>query len=223
MGLAKLLGLDLCPRLKRLNDRKLFLPKRVSLPARLEGLATGRISLKAIKKYWDEVVRIAASVETGEITAMTALAWFGSAASSDPVYRAGVALGELVQSLYLCDYFVSEEFRRVINRMLVHGEAVHQLQRAIYLGSFSKPRGQREEELIAMSGSLTLMTNLCLAWTTSKIQSVLQSASYSNDTNWLKAVSPTHFRNINLKGTFAFPVDRYHDRLFGGEARVAQA
>ena len=223
MGLAKLLGLDLCPRLKRLNDRKLFLPKRVSLPAGLEGLATGRISLKAIKKYWDDVVRIAASVETGEITAMTALAWFGSAASSDPVYRAGVALGELVQSLYLCDYFVSEEFRRVINRMLVHGEAVHQLQRAIYLGSFSKPRGQREEELIAMSGSLTLMTNLCLAWTTSKIQSVLQSASYSNDTNWLKAVSPAHFRNINLKGTFAFPVDRYHDRLFGGEARVAQA
>ena len=97
---------------------------------------------------------------------MTALAWFGSAAATDSVYRAGVALGELVQSLHLCDYFTSEAFRRVIHRMLVHGEAVHQLQRAIYLGSFSKPRGQREEELIAMSGSLTLMTNLCLAWTT---------------------------------------------------------
>ena len=128
-----------------------------------------------------------------------------------------------MQSLYLCDYFVSEEFRRVINRMLVHGEAVHQLQRAIYLGSFSKPRGQREEELIAMSGSLTLMTNLCLAWTTSKIQSALQSASLGSDTAWLKAVSPAHFRNINLKGTFAFSVNQYRDRLFGGGATVAQA
>ena len=223
MGLAKLLGLDLCPRLKRLNDRKLFVPKRVTLPAGLEGLATGRISLKAIKKYWDELIRIVASVETGEITAMTALAWFGSAAATDPVYRAGVALGELVQSLYLCDYFTSEAFRRVIHRMLVHGEAVHQLQRAIYLGSFSKPRGQRDEELIAMSGSLTLMTNLCLAWTTSKIQSVLQTSSFGNDTTWLKAVSPAHFRHINLKGTFAFPVDHYRERLFGEEAIVAQA
>ena len=107
--------------------------------------------------------------------------------------------------------------------MLVHGEAVHQLQRAIYLGSFSKPRGQRDEELIAMSGSLTLMTNLCLVWTTSKIQSVLQTSSFGNDTTWLKAVSPAHFRHINLKGTFAFPVDHYRERLFGEEAIVAQA
>ena len=80
------------------------------------------------------------------------------------------------------------------------------------MGSFSKPRGQREEELIAMSGSLTLMTNLCLAWTTSKIQSVMQTSSFGNDTTWLKAVSPAHFRNINLKGTFAFPVDQYRER-----------
>ena len=64
-----------------------------------------------------------------------------------------------------------------------------------------------------MSGSLTLMTNLCLAWTTSKIQSVMQTSSFGNDTTWLKAVSPAHFRNINLKGTFAFPVDQYRERL----------
>ena len=63
-----------------------------------------------------------------------------------------------------------------------------------------------------MSGSLTLMTNLCLAWTTSKIQSVMQTSSFGNDTTWLKAVSPAHFRNINLKGTFAFPVDQYRER-----------
>ena len=64
-----------------------------------------------------------------------------------------------------------------------------------------------------MSRSLTLMTNLCLAWTTSKIQSVLQTSSFGNNITWLKAVSPAHFRNINLKGTFAFPVDQYRERL----------
>lgn len=59
--------------------------------------------------------------------------------------------------------------------------------------------------------------------TTSKIQSVMQTSSFGNDTTWLKAVSPAHFRNINLKGTFAFPVDHYRERLFGEEAIVAQA
>jgi TnpA family transposase len=109
------------------------------------------VSLPLIRQHWDELVRIAASIETGHTTATIALARFGSAAAGDPVYRAGVALGRLLRSLYLCDYFTREAFRRTIHRILVHGEAVHQLQRAIYMGAFSKPRGQRHEELIALS------------------------------------------------------------------------
>ena len=56
--------------------------------------------------------------------------------------------------------------------------APQQLQRAIYQGSFSKPRGRREVEQIAMSGSLTLMTNLCLAWTATGDQTKFCPANF---------------------------------------------
>jgi TnpA family transposase len=225
MGMAKLLGFDLCPRLARLAERRLFVPKGMQVPDVLADVVEVKISIQQIKKYWDELVRIAASIETGQTTATVALARFGSSSSDNPVYRAGIHLGKLVRSLYLCDYFTSEPFRRTINRILVHGEAVHQLQRAIYMGAFSKPRGQREEELFAISGSLTLMTNLCLAWTASEMQEALTSPGPkpwgSSDREWLTHVSPAHFRNINFRGTFSFPVEQYRDRVLEGARRAA--
>ncbi len=227
MGLAKVLGFDLCPRLKRLSDRQLHVPRGFHVPTELLAVVALDVSTRSIKKQWDDYVRIAASVETGQTSAVIALARYGSAAANDPVYRAGVHLGRLILSLYLCDYFTNEEFRRIINRILVHGEAVHQLQRAIQMGSFSKPRGQRHEELVAMSGSLSLLTNLCLAWTTSKIQEVLdtwpRARCEGEGGQWLQAVSPAHFQNINFRGTFRFPVERYRDRVLGRERGAAMA
>jgi TnpA family transposase len=216
MAIAKMLGFDLCPRLKRLSERKLYLSRGIAVPAALSSIVDFDVSERLIKTHWDDLVRIAASVKSGQTNAMIALARYGAASVGDPVCRAGMALGRLLRSTYLCDYFISEPYRRLINRILVHGESVHQLQRAIYRGTFSKPRGQREPELIALSGSLTLVTNLCLAWTTTRIQTVLDSKPdwlRQSGTEWLKGVSPGHFHHINFNGTFSFPFESYRERL----------
>jgi len=163
MATSKLLGFGLCPRLAKLAERKLYVPKSAKVPQSLDDMVVTSVSLQSIVAEWDNLVRLAASIETGHTSATVALARYGSASSDSPTYRAGVHLGRLIRSIYLCDYITSEELRRVINRILVHGESVHTLQRAIYAGSFSKPRGRHESELYAASGSLTLMTNLCLA------------------------------------------------------------
>jgi len=219
MGIAKLLGFALCPRLARLAERKLYLPSNFKVvPESLADIVVPSISLAQIRKEWDGLVRLAASVDAGYTTATIALARFGTAASDSPLYRAGVHLGRLIRSLYLCDYFLSEDLRRTVNRILVHGEAVHTLQRAINAGTFSKPRGQHEDELYAVSGSLTLLTNLCLAWTTNKMQERLIGDGTldeaDEDLDWLANVSPAHFSNINFRGTFSFAVQQYREWLF---------
>lgn len=226
MGTAKLLGFALCPRLARLAERKLYLPSNMKkVPESLREIVVSSISLRHIRADWDNLVRIAASIETGHTTATLALARFGSASSDSSIYRAGVHLGRLVRSLYLCDYFLSEDLRRTINRILVYGESVHTLQRAIYAGTFSKPRGQREDEQYAISGSLTLLTNLCLAWTANKMQEQIigdgSLADAEDDLGWLQNVSPAHFSNINFRGTFSFPISKYQEWLLSDEKRSA--
>ncbi len=228
MAIAKLLGFALCPRLARLAERRLYLPSNMkNVPESLQGVVIPNISLRQIRAEWDNLVRLTASIETGHTTATVALARFGSASSDSPIYRAGVHLGRLIRSIYLCDYFLSEDLRRTINRILVHGEAVHTLQRAINAGTFSKPRGQHEDELYAVSGSLTLLTNLCLAWTASKMQEHVigdgSLADAGDDLNWLQNVSPAHFSNINFRGTFSFPINEYREWLLAGARGVASA
>ncbi len=227
MGLAKFLRLDLCPRLARLPERRLCVPRSCRVPDALKNVVERTVSIPTIHKGYDGLVRVAASIDSGEVDAPVVLSRFGSAAHDDPTYKAGRHVGRLLRTIFLCDYFTSEPFRRMINRILVHGEAVHQLQRAIYQGSFSKPRGRREEEQFAMSGTLSLMSNLCLAWTArhinDQLSDVLRDPKRSKELAWLSEVSPARFRNINLRGVFSFLVDAYRDLLIETTRRRLEA
>jgi TnpA family transposase len=226
MTLAKFLGLSLCPRLASVGDRRLYVPSGMkNIDEVLTDVVRPAVSLKLIKQEWDNLVRVAASVETGHTTAIIALARFGSAASDNPTYRAGVHLGRLLRTNYLCEYLRNEELRRLVHRILVHGEALHFLARQIYAGTFSKPRGQNIDELHATSGALTLMLNLCLAWTANKMQEhLLGDRAYlrQDEVDWLSETSPAHHANINFRGIFSFPLRQYARQLFDARSIAAQ-
>jgi TnpA family transposase len=227
MATAKLLGFDLCPRLKNLRGRKLFVPGGMAVPKVLEPVIDRDVSMRAIRRGWDELIRVAASIETGTVSAVLALERFGSAAQGDKTHRAGTHLGRLVRTVYLCDYFSNPVFRRELHRILNHGESVHALERAIYVGRVSPARGRRPEEWVAISGALTLLTNLVLAWNTHRAQSILddwgRTKAKQVPGDILAHVSPAHFGNMNFRGTFRFPLERYRDRLLGSAGRSRMA
>jgi len=223
MAIAKLLGFDLCPRLKNLRERKLYVPAGISVPSVLEPVIDHDVSMRAIRSGWDDLIRVAASIETGTISAVLALERFGSAAQGDRTHRGGVHLGRLIRTVYLCDYFSNPVFRRELHRILNHGESVHALERAIYVGRVSPARGRRPDEWVAISGALTLLTNLVMAWNTNRAQTIIDewASKRSNQVSpeILSHVSPAHFGNVNFRGTFRFAVERYRDRVLGPEGR----
>ena len=116
-GFAKALSLDLCPRLRKLKYQKLFVPKGVEVPDTLKPIVGPTVSLNAVKRDWDGFVRLAASVHFGWCSATMALRRYGSAARGEPLYGAGVALGKLVLTSYLCDFLSQPDFRREVLRI----------------------------------------------------------------------------------------------------------
>jgi hypothetical protein len=95
MAIAKLLNLDLCPRLYSLRDRHLHLPRRFEVPAAIVGIVQHDVSLEPIREGWDDLLRLAATIDEGWRSATDVLERFGSAARGDRIYRAGHALGQL--------------------------------------------------------------------------------------------------------------------------------
>ena len=122
------------------------------------------------------MLRLGASVKHGWYPATEALDRFGSAAAGDPVYNAGDALGKLLRTLYLCDYLGNPVFRVEILDLLNQGEAVHSLQRAIHNGMITAKHGRTTEELGAISGALTLLANIVMAWNTHRLQAMIDRA-----------------------------------------------
>ncbi len=216
MAVAKLLGFDLCPRLRDLAERKLYLPVRFTVPENIERITLQRVSLKAIRAGWDDLMRVIASVRIGKIGADLALRLLSSAAKGDPAYKAADHLGRLLRSNFLCDYACIEDFRREIRTLLSRGESVHQLQRVVYAGKVPTDRGRRRDEMTAISGSHALLTNIVLAWNTRHMNDVverLRKDRITIDDSWLRRMGPAHFSHINFRGTFRFGIDRYADAL----------
>lgn len=216
MAVSKLLGFDLCPGLRNLAERKLYLPRGFAVSEGLAPAVAYDVSLKAIRDGWDELLRLVASIQSGRVSAVVALQRFGSAAQGDPVHRAGDQLGKLLRTLFLCDYFSNVAFRRELHTLLNRGESVHQLQRAIYTGRVAPERGRRRDEMVAISGSLTLLTNLVIAWNTQRMQATVNDWRHKGrqvDDEWLRRMGPAHFAHVNFRGTLSFPVDRYGDVL----------
>ena len=108
------------------------------------------------------------------------------------------------------------DFRREIHTLLSRGESVHQLQRAIYTGKVAPERGRRRDEMKAISGSLALLTNIVLAWNTSRMNDTVERMRKDGldiDDARLRRIGPGHFAHINFRGTFRFRIEAYASAL----------
>ena len=166
-----------------------------------------------------------ASIRIGRISAELAMQRFGSAAKTDKAHEAAEHLGRLLRSIFLCDYVTVEDFRREIHTLLSRGESVHQLQRAIHAGKVPHERGRRGVEMKAISGAHALLTNIVLAWNTSRMDDVvdrLRKGGTKIEDAWLRRMGPAHFGHINFRGIFSFGVERYAQSLIGQAAAASR-
>ncbi len=231
MALAKLLGFDLCPRLKALKERRLYLPLGTPIPEAVRSICRATVDLSKVEAHWDEFVNLTASVHTGYASAVGVLNRFGSASRGDPLYEAGVHLGRLLRTVFLGDYFVIPIFRRELLRVLNRGESVNSLKRAIYAGRVAGYQAKRADEMQAVADALSLLANIVMAWNTAQMQSVLDRWSQGRGRvvppELIGHVAPTRTEGINLRGVFRFPIERYAEQLLpssrGSKTALARA
>ena len=217
MALAKLLGFELCPRLKALKDRHLFLPRGTAIPESVQEICSASVDLSRIEAHWEQIIHLVASVHSGHTSAVNVTARFGSAARGDPFYEALVHLGRLLRTVFLCDYFLNDVFRRELLRVLNRGEAVNALKRAIYTGRVASQQAKQPEQMQAVADALSLLANIVMAWNTAQMQQVLDHwARRPNGAvppELIGRIAPTRTEGINLRGVFRFPVERYADKI----------
>jgi TnpA family transposase len=200
MALSHGAGFDMCPRLKALKDRDLYLPHGGEVPT-----------------HWDPWVHLIASVHSGHTSAVSVMARFGSAARGDPLYEVGVGIGRLLRTIFLVDYFVNPAFRRELLRVLNRGEATNALKRLIYTGRVANYQAKSEDEMQAVADALSLLADIVMAWNTAKMQAIFDRwARRGNGAippELIARCAPTRTEGINMRGIFRFPIELYLEQL----------
>jgi len=128
-----------------------------------------------------------------------------------------VQIGQLLRTVFLCDYFLNDVFRRELLRVLNRGESVNALKRAIYTGRVASFQAKRHDELAAVGDALGLLANLVMAWNSAQMQAAFDRLNARRTTavppELIGRIAPTRTEGINLRGVFRFPVEVYADRL----------
>ena len=215
MTVAKLVGLDLCPRLADIKDRKLYLPRGIRIPDRLLPIVSQTVAKRAIIHGWDDLLRVGASVKSGRCSATYIVDRYGSAGRGDAVFKAGDAFGKLLRTLYLCDYLSNENFRSEILTLLNQGESVHTMERAIHNGNLGPKRGRTTEQLTAISGALSLLTNILMTWNTMHIERRRSQRPDDLPDDLLEHIAPVAHGHFNTRGIFTFDLGQYRPTLLG--------
>jgi TnpA family transposase len=172
-----------------------------------------------------EFCNVCDAVAAGRISAVLACERFGAASRGERAHKSGHAMGLLLRTVHLCDTLCLDDFRRETLRALNHNERTHSLQRQIRRAGAGSRRGRRNQDLIAQSGALALVTNIVMAWNARQMQATIDRWSLQNrkiDPGLLRHVTPMGYEHINFGGILSFPIDRYRSRLLPSSSAAYQ-
>jgi TnpA family transposase len=99
-ALLALLGFQFAPRIPDLKSRRLYSFAKSSAYPTLEPLIAGRINVALIRTHWAEILRVAASIRTGTVTASLIMRQLASYPRQNGVAAALRELGRLERTLF---------------------------------------------------------------------------------------------------------------------------
>jgi TnpA family transposase len=218
-ALMHLLGYRFAPRIRDLADRRLYVPDcRKDYPA-LSALIGGVLNQKWIRSHWDEILRLATSIQKGTVTASLMLRKLGSYPRQNGLAVALRELGRIERTLFTLDWLQNTELRRRVHVGLNKGEAKNALAKAVFFNRLGEMRDRSFENQRYRASGLNLVVAAIILWNTVYLERAircLKEHGLSSDENLLQHLSPLGWEHINLTGDYVW---RQNKRVEHGKFR----
>ena len=205
-ALMHLLGFRFAPRIRDLADKRLYIhgdAKRYPTLARLIG---GSVNVKRIRAHWDAILRLAASIQQGTVTASLMLRKLGSYPRQNGLALALRELGRIERTLFTLDWLQDIELRRRVQIGLNKGEAKNALARAVFFNRLGELRDRSFENQRYRASGLNLVVAAIVLWNTAYLERVVQALRDTGnaDDSLLPHLSPLGWEHINLTGDYSW-------------------
>jgi TnpA family transposase len=210
-ALMHLLGFRFAPRIRDLKDTKLYAPKNGQDYPVLQSMIGGTLNVKSIHAHWDEILRLAASIKQGTVTASLMVRKLGSYPRQNGLAVALRELGRIERTLFILDWLQSVELRRRVQAGLNKGESRNALARAVFFNRLGEIRDRSFEQQRYRASGLNLVTAAIVLWNTVYLERATQRLRESGkpiDDALLQYLSPLGWEHINLTGDYVWRQSR---------------
>ena len=205
------LGFRFAPRIRDLADKRLYIRGNAKQYPTLVGLIGGNVNVKQIRAHWDEILRLAASIKQGTVTASLMLRKLGSYPRQNGLAVALRELGRIERTRFTLDWMQHVELRRRVQIGLNKGEARNALARAVFLNRLGELRDRSFENQRYRASGLNLVVAAIVLWNTvyleRAVQALRDSGQNINET-LLPHCSPLGWEHINLTGDYLWRQNR---------------
>jgi len=206
-GLFWLLGDQFSPRLADLGDSRFWRRDPQAHYGALDGVARHRANAALIAAHWEDLLRVAGSLQLGTVSASELMRALGAAGRPTGLARAIGELGRLPKTLHLLAFIDDETYRRRILTQRNRGERRHSLARAIFHGQKGERRQRYREGQEDQLGALGLVVNALVLWTTRYTDlalAQLRRVGVAVRDEDVARLSPLAREHINVHGRYTF-------------------
>jgi TnpA family transposase len=210
-ALCHLLGFRFAPRIRELADKRLYVPGKPGQWPALAPLIGGSLNLKLIEQQFLELVRLAASIKQGTVTASLILRKLGSYPRQNSLALALRELGRIERTLFTLEWLQNPELRRRVNAGLNKSEAKNALARAVFFNRLGELRDRSFEDQRYRASGLNLAVAAIIAWKTVYLERAVASLTEQKteiQPELLAHLSPLGLEHVGLTGDYTWHEDK---------------
>jgi len=213
-ALCAALGFRFAPRIRDVLDQRLF---TVGPPEAEYGpftaLLRGRINVRLVRETWDDVLRVAASIRHGTVSAALLMRKLAAYPRQNRIARALNEIGQLEKTVFILEYLGDPALRKRVQRGLNRSEAVNSIARALFSGQRGELRDRLFQDQVHRASCLHLLISAIGAWTTPYLATAIEQLRAEGTDipdEYLTHLSPLIWEQVNLLGQYTFDAASAH-------------
>jgi TnpA family transposase len=204
-AMCHLQGFRFAPRIRDLVSKNLYITGNPEDYPALSSLIGGTIQEKAIRENWSDVLRLAASVRQGSVTASLILARLAAYPKRNNIAWALQEMGQMERALFTLNWLEDPLLRYRVTVGINKGEQKNNLARALCFYRRGMIQERSFEEMNQRASGLNLVTAAIILWNTVYLQMAIVRLKERNapiPEQYLQHLSPMLWDHILLTGEY---------------------
>jgi TnpA family transposase len=206
-GLAQLLGIEYRPELADMPDQRSWRIDPGADYGPLNSAARGRIDVDRVRRHWEDILRIVASIYTGTVRAYDVVRMLQRDGHPTPLGEAIASYGRIFKSLYILVYIDDDSYRRDIKGVRNLQEGRHSLAAHVFHGKKGELYERYHKGMEDQLGALGLVLNCIVLWNTCYMNAALEELRAQGRTVLdadIARLSPFVRGHLNVHGKYSF-------------------